>query len=71
MRSAASAAKAGAARINSGSNVSQALGEESVSLVEIDEGDWDVYFGPLRLGRFHERPLLIDDALGRQYRRRY
>jgi len=57
--------------MNSGSNVSQALGEESVGLVEIDEGDWDVYFGPLRLGRFHERTLLIEDALGRQYRRRY
>ena len=26
---------------------------------------------PLRLGRFHERTLLIEDALGRHYRRRY
>jgi hypothetical protein len=31
----------------------------------------DVYFGPLRLGPFHERTLTIEDALGRQYRRRY
>jgi hypothetical protein len=52
-------------------NVSQTLGEESIGLVEIDDGEWDVYFGPLRLGRFHERTLLIEDALGRQYRRRY
>lgn len=52
-------------------NVSQTLGEESVGLVEIDDGEWDVYFGPLRLGRFHERTLHIEDALGRHYRRRY
>ena len=52
-------------------NVSQTLGEEYVGFVEIDDGEWDVYFGPLRLGRFHERTLLIEDALGRQYRRHY
>jgi hypothetical protein len=45
--------------------------EELVGLVEIDDGEWDVYFGPLRLGRFHERTLLIEDALGRHYRRPY
>jgi hypothetical protein len=39
-------------------------------LLHIDDGEW-LYFGPLRLGRFHERILLIEDALGRQYRRRY
>ena len=27
-------------------NVSQTLGEEYVGLVEIDDGEWDVYFGP-------------------------
>jgi putative transposase len=52
-------------------NVSQTLGEERIGLVEIDDGEWDVYFGPLRLGRFHERTLRIEDALGRHYRRRY
>jgi hypothetical protein len=52
-------------------NVSQTLGDEQIGLVEIDDGEWDVYFGPLRLGRFHERTLCIEDALGRQYRRRY
>ena len=52
-------------------NVSQTLGGERIGLTEIDDGEWDVYFGPLRLGRFHERTLTIEDALGRQYRRRY
>lgn len=52
-------------------NVSQTLGEEHVGLVEVDDGEWDAYFGPRRLGRFHERTRLIEDALGRQYRRRY
>jgi len=27
--------------------------------------------GPLRLGRFHERTSLIEDVLGRHYRRHY
>jgi transposase InsO family protein len=52
-------------------NVSQTLGGEDVGFTEIDEAEWDLYFGPLRLGRFHERTLTIEDALGRQYRRRY
>jgi hypothetical protein len=52
-------------------NVSQTLGEEYVGLVEVDDGEWDVYFGPLRLDRFHEPTLRLEDALGRQYRRRY
>ena len=52
-------------------NVSPTLGEEYVGFVEIDDGEWDVYFGPLYLGRFHERTLLIEDALGRHSRRRY
>jgi transposase InsO family protein len=52
-------------------NVSQTLGGEVIGLVEIDDGEWDVYFGPLRLGRFHERTMLIEDAHGRQHRRPY
>ncbi len=51
-------------------NVTHTLGGELIGLTEIDEGEWDVYFGPLRLGRFHERTYLIGDALGRQQRRR-
>jgi hypothetical protein len=45
--------------------------EEYIGLTEIDGGEWDVYFGPLRLGRFHEPTLTIEDALGGQYRRHY
>ena len=30
-------------------NVSQTLGEEYLGFVEINDGEWDVYFGPLRL----------------------
>jgi transposase InsO family protein len=52
-------------------NVSQTLGGEVIGFVEIDDGEWDVYFGPVRLGRFHERTLQIEDALGRQHRRHY
>jgi transposase InsO family protein len=52
-------------------NVSQTLGGEILGFVEIDDGEWDVYFGPLRLGRFHERTSLIEDVLGRHYRRHY
>ena len=52
-------------------NISQTLGGEYIGFVEIDDAEWDVYFGPLRLGRFHERTLKIEDALGRHYRRRY
>lgn len=52
-------------------NVSQTLGGEHLGFVEIDDGEWDVYFGPLRLGRFHERTYLIEDALGRHRRRNH
>jgi putative transposase len=50
-------------------NVSQTLSGEDLGLVEIADGEWDVYFGPLRLGRFHERTHHIEDALGRHHRR--
>ncbi|MGH8573292.1 MAG: integrase core domain-containing protein, partial [Gammaproteobacteria bacterium] len=52
-------------------NVSQTLGGEHLGFVEIDDREWDLYFGPLRLGRFHEPTLAIEDVLGRHYRRRY
>ena len=50
-------------------NVTHTLGGEYVGLVEIDDGEWDMYFGPLRLGRFHERTYLVEDIHGRQRRR--
>jgi len=51
-------------------NVSQVLGGEYVGLEEIDDGLWSVYYGPIRLGRFNERELKIEDALGRKERRK-
>lgn len=38
---------------------------EYIGLEEIDNGVWNVYFGPLRLGRFLERHMRIEDAYGR------
>lgn len=35
-------------------NVSHVLAEEYVAFEEVAEGLWQVYFGPLRIGRFHE-----------------
>ena len=43
---------------------------EYVGLEEIDDGIWDVYFGPLKLGRLHERRMRIEDAFGRLSRHR-
>ena len=45
-------------------NVSHVLGEEYIAFDEIDDGLWNVYFGPLLLGRFHEPLLRIEDANG-------
>ncbi len=35
----------------------------------IDEGLWDVYFGPIKLGRMDERLLRIADHKGRTVRK--
>ena len=48
-----------------GINVSIVCVGEYVGLEEIDDGIWDVYFGPLKLGRLDERRMLIEDAFGR------
>ena len=50
-------------------NVSHVLGGEHVGLEEVDNYLWNVYLGPLWLGRFHEKELRIEDALGRKQRR--
>jgi hypothetical protein len=34
-------------------------------LEAIDDGIWDVYFGPLTLGRLHERHMRIEEGYGR------
>jgi transposase InsO family protein len=51
-------------------NVSIVCAGEYVGLEEIDEGVWNVYFGPLKLGRLLERHMRIEDAYGRLRRRR-
>ena len=49
-------------------NVSTVCIGEYVGLEEIDDGIWDVYFGPLKLSRLHERHMKIEDAYGRLLR---
>lgn len=51
-------------------NVSSLLGEQYVGFEEVDLGLFDVYFGPIWLGRFVEAKLRIFDNLGRPQRRR-
>jgi transposase InsO family protein len=46
-------------------NVSMTCAGEYVGLEEIDDGVWNVYFGPLKLGRLLERHMRIEDAFGR------
>ena len=46
-------------------NVSHVCAGEYVGLEEIDDGIWNLYFGPLRLGRLHERHMRIEDEYGR------
>jgi putative transposase len=53
-----------------GVNVSHVCVGEYVGLEEIDEGVWNVYFGPLKLGRLLERHMRIEDAYGRLKRHR-
>jgi transposase InsO family protein len=45
-------------------NVSTVCIGEYVGLEEIDNGIWIVYFGPLKLGRFDERRMRIEDQYG-------
>jgi transposase InsO family protein len=49
-------------------NVSIVCAGEYVGLEEIDDAIWDVYFGPLKLGRLLERYMRIEDAFGHLYR---
>jgi putative transposase len=51
-------------------NVSHLLAELEVGFEEIDDGLWNVYFGPVWLGRFHEAVGRIVDHLNRPARRR-
>jgi putative transposase len=51
-------------------NVSIVCAGEYVGLEEIDDGIWELYFGPLKLGRLNERRMLIEDEFGRLRRHR-
>jgi putative transposase len=48
--------------------VSHVLAGEYIGLEEIDNGIWDVYYGPLWLGRFIEKLMRIEDAKGKLQR---
>ena len=50
-------------------NVSTVCAGEHVGLEEIDDGIWNVYFGPLKLGSLLERHMRIEDAFGRLKRK--
>lgn len=50
--------------------VTHTLAGEYIGLEEVDDGVWDVYFGPLKLGRLDERLLRIEDHQGRTVRKR-
>ncbi len=46
-------------------NVAITCAGEDIGLEGIDDGVWNVYFGPLKLGRLLERHMRIEDAYGR------
>ena len=54
---------------NSWVNVSTVCIGDYVGFEEIDNGIWNVYYGMLKLGRFDERTMRIEDAFGRLKRR--
>lgn len=43
-------------------NLTSVLVGEHVGLEEVDDGEWDVYFGSYRLGRLHERYMRVEDV---------
>lgn len=43
---------------------------EYIGLEEIDNGVWNVYFSSLKIGRFHEKYMRIEDELGRLKRQK-
>lgn len=51
-------------------NASHLFAELEIGFEEIDDGLWNVYFGPVWLGRLHEEVGRIVDQLGRPIRRR-
>lgn len=50
--------------------VSQVLAGEYVGLEEIATGEWDLYYGPVWLGRFYEKTMQIMDQYGKFQRKK-
>ena len=50
-------------------NAGHVFSGEYIGLEEIDNGIWDVYFGPIWLGRLDERIMQIEDKYGRLERK--
>ena len=50
-------------------SVTSVLNGEYIGFEEVSDGLWDVYFGPMRIGRFHERLLRIEDSMSKLKRR--
>ena len=44
-------------------NVSQTCRGQYIGLEEIDHQLWDVHYGPIKLGRFHEQSMKIEDEI--------
>ena len=42
----------------------QSTPDKDVGFEEVDDGEWDLYFGPMKVGRFHERLRRVEDARG-------
>jgi putative transposase len=51
-------------------NVSDMLAGKDVGFEEIDDGEWDLYFGRMKIGRFHERLRCVEDTQERLARKR-
>lgn len=51
-------------------SVSHIFAGEYIGLEEIDDGIWEVYYGPIWLGRLDERFMKIVDERGRHFRRK-
>ena len=49
-------------------SVSRVLEGDYIGLEEVDTRTWDVYYGRLRIGRFFEQLLRIEDRFGRLFR---
>jgi transposase InsO family protein len=50
--------------------VSQVLAGEYVGLEEITNGEWDLYYGPIWLGRLYEKSMQIMDQYGKFQRKK-